>query len=282
MGLVEARGFLRPQSERPVACTWWIFCKMYFYILQTISMWVTISTMALLRRSDLPAWLSKKFGSSGTLAAALGVTRQTAHNLLTGRTIPSYENCEKLGLSLAFLPRETEGTREMTDLDDFLLWREQHLLAGGVISESALDERGESMLRELIHATYATAARVGTVYGIPFGWDDGQSGRACVPQLSLHPVGAEFIGLQFAIPGGSKEPRIVFGWVPTRDPGDSQELPNEVWRLSLSNAAGTLAWNVNGNEIVRASSAELARQIVKHLIEYRDEYLSASRAMSLA
>lgn len=76
--------------------------------------------MALLRRTELPIWLSKKYGTSTALANALSVTRQTAHNLLTGRTIPSYENCEKLGLGLAFLVRETEGTREVTNLDDFL------------------------------------------------------------------------------------------------------------------------------------------------------------------
>jgi hypothetical protein len=240
--------------------------------------------MALLKRSDLPAWLLKKYGSSGALATALGVTRQTAHNLLTGRTIPSYENCEKLGLSPAFLFRETEGSKEMTDLDDFLMRREQNCLHGGSMSESALNEllqsdRGESMLADLVSATRATAAKVESAHSIRFGWDDGQSNRAWVPQLSLHPVGAEFIGLQFTIPGGSRQPRVVFGLVPTHS-GDFEKLPNQVWRLSLLYTAGALAWNVNSNEIMSVSSAELARQIVKHLVEYRDEYLSASRATS--
>ncbi|MFZ0303003.1 MAG: hypothetical protein WAL75_09970 [Terracidiphilus sp.] len=150
------------------------------------------------------------------------------------------------------------------------------------MSESELDEllfsdRGESMLRDLIHATHASAAKVGAIDRTPFEWDDGQSGRAWVPQLKLNPVGAEFIGLQFTIQGGSRQPRVVFGWVPT-DTRDLRELPNQVWKLSLSYAAGTLAWNVNGDEIMSASSAELAQQIVKHLIEYRDEYLLASQA----
>ncbi|MGB6828132.1 MAG: hypothetical protein WBE41_08830, partial [Terracidiphilus sp.] len=67
------------------------------------------------------------------------------------------------------------------------------------MSESELDEllfsdRGESMLRDLIHATHASAAKVGAIDRTPFEWDDGQSGRAWVPQLKLNPVGAEFIG----------------------------------------------------------------------------------------
>ena len=133
------------------------------------------------------------------------------------------------------------------------------------------------MLRDVIQTTRATAARVGAVDGISFEWDNGQSGRALVPQLKLHPVGAEFIGLQLAIPGGSLQPRVVFGWVPTHDPRDARELPNQVWRLSLSLAAGVLAWNVNGDELMCVSSVELAQQIIKHLIEYRDEYLLTSQ-----
>jgi DNA-binding XRE family transcriptional regulator len=235
--------------------------------------------MALLKRSELPVWLVKKYRSATALATALGVTRQTAHNLLTGRTIPSYENCEKLGLSAAFLVRETEGTVEMTTLDDFLMRREQSRLIGSRMSESelSLSERSEAMLRDLIQVTRATAARVGKVGRTPFEWDDGQSGRALVPQLKLHPVGAEFIGLQFTVQGGSRQPRVVFGWVPTQDPGGTRELPNQVWRLSLSFTVGTLAWNVNRDEIMGVSSVELAEQIVMHLIEYRDEYLLAGR-----
>jgi hypothetical protein len=170
----------------------------------------------------------------------------------------------------------------MTNLDDFLMQREHNRLVGGRMSESALNdvlfsERSASMMSDLIQATRAVAARVGTVDGTPFEWDDGQSGRALVPQLKLRPVGAEFLGLTFTIPGGSRQPRVVFGWVPTSNPWEARELPNQVWKLSLSFASGVLVWNANGDEIMGASSVELAQQIVKHLIEYRDEYLLANR-----
>jgi hypothetical protein len=44
--------------------------------------------------------------------------------------------------------------------------------------------------------------------------------------------------------------------------------------LTLSSNGGEVVWDVNDDEIVGASSAELAEQIVKQLIEYRDEYES--------
>ncbi len=240
--------------------------------------------MAILNRSELPVWLLKKYGSASALATALDVTRQTAHNILSGRTVPSYENCEKLGLTLAFLLQETEGTRGMTNLEDFLRQRNHDRLVAGRMTESELGdlmfgERGTTMMKDLIQAIQATAAQVGAVDASPFEWSDGQSGETLSPLLKLRPVGAQFMGHMFTLPGGLREPRVVFGWVATHDPTEERKLPNQVWRLALSYTAGVLAWNANGEEIMGATSVELAQQIVMHLIEYRDEYLSASRRL---
>ena len=238
--------------------------------------------MALLKRTDLPGWLSRKYGTAIVLAKALGVTRQTAHNFLSGRTLPSYENCHKLGLDIAFLLREEEGTRGMMDLSEFLTQRERDRQSGRGISELELNnlllgEKGESMMKDVVQATRSTALRLGTVDGTSFQWDDGRSGRAMVPQLKLSPVGVEFNGLMFAGPGRSRQPRIVFGWVPTDSRAETRELPNQVWRLTLSSAAGALGWNVNGEEIMGVTSLELAQQIIKQLIEFRDEYILATQ-----
>jgi len=229
-----------------------------------------------LKRSELRAWLLKKYGSASALARALDVTRQTAHNLLTGRTVPSYENCEKLGLSAAFLVRETEGKREMTNLDDFLMQREQNRRTGGIMSEMELNtvlltERGASMIKDLIKATRATAMRVGTIDGVPLEWDDGQAGRSLSPLLKLRPVGAQFKGPMFSATFGTKGLWVAFGWLPSGS-GIGTKALDRVWNLTLSCDDGVLAWDVNRDEIIAASSTELAERIVKHLIEFRDEY----------
>ena len=239
--------------------------------------------MSLLKRSELRAWLLKKYGSASALAAALGVTRQTAHNLLTGRTIPSYENCEKLGLSPAFLLRETEETGGMTNLDEFLMQRQHDHRYGGVMSEVEmntvlLSARGASIMNGVIDATHATATRVGIIDGIPFEWDDGQSLRGSVsPLLKLRPVGAQFKRVMSAPIGGSlRGYRVVFGWITTHEGAERKAPPNRVWNLTMSCRAGVLTWDVNREEIVGVSSIELAEQIVKQLIEFRDEYQIAS------
>src|SRR5580700_6168087 len=79
--------------------------------------------MDLLKSSELPAWLLERYGSASVLAKALGTTRQTAHNLMTGRTIPSYETCKKLGLEPMFMQMLTRSSDEMDTLEDFLLKR---------------------------------------------------------------------------------------------------------------------------------------------------------------
>jgi hypothetical protein len=234
--------------------------------------------VALLRVSELRSWLIQRYGSASALAAALDVTRQTAHNLLTGRTLPSQENCEKLGLSAAFLVRETEGSNEMANLNDFLMQRDQVRQSEGLISQAELNAalvgtRGASMIRELIRATSTTAAGVGMIDSIPFEWDDGESSGSSSPLLKLQPVGAQFKHVMSAPLGGSlRGYRVVFGWVTTVSEMGKKDLSDCVWNLTLSSNAGVLAWNVNRDEIVRATSIQLAEQIVKRLIEYRDDY----------
>jgi len=54
-----------------------------------------------------------------------------------------------------------------------------------------------------------------------------------------------------------------------------QSPPDRRWILTLSSNGHELVWDVNEDEIVGASSVELAEQVVKQLIEYRDVYESA-------
>jgi len=133
------------------------------------------------------------------------------------------------------------------------------------------------MWKELIKATRAIAVRVGAIDGQTFEWDGGYpDGKSHYPQLKLDPVGAEFSDAKFASAVGlPKACRIVFGWVPTALGLGNKAVPRRHWKLTLSANEGEIAWNVNDNEIVGVSSVELAEQIVKHLIEYRDEYESA-------
>jgi hypothetical protein len=215
------------------------------------------------------------------LATALGVTRQTAHNFLTGRTMPSYENCEKLGLIPAFVVRETEGTGEMSNLDEFLMQRERNHVPNGMTSETDLNAvlvsaRGTSMMRDLVQATRTTAARVGSIDGIPLEWDDGQSGRSVSPLLKLGSVGAQFKNVMSISRRSLSGYRVVFGWVTTSTGEGRKNVPDRVWNLKLSCDAGVLAWNVNRDEIVDTSSIKLAEQLVMQLIDFRDEYQSAN------
>ena len=129
------------------------------------------------------------------------------------------------------------------------------------------------MIRELIRATRATAAGVGMIDNIPFEWDDGQSGGSLSPLLKLQPVSAQFKGVMSAPLGGSlRGYRVLFGWVATHSGWGKKDIPDCVWNLTLSSNAGVLAWNVNRDEVIGATSIELAEQIVKRLIDYRDEY----------
>src|SRR5579863_1199812 len=81
--------------------------------------------MDLIKRSELPEWLQRKFGTASKLAAALGTTRQTSYNLLTGRTHPNDETCKKLGLDPVYLIETPEQRRQMSTLEQFLNSRTQ-------------------------------------------------------------------------------------------------------------------------------------------------------------
>ena len=142
---------------------------------------------------------------------------------------------------------------------------------------NAMNGRSIAMMENSIQATRATAERIGSVDGIPLEWDDGQSGGSLSPLLKLRPVGAQFKGDMFRMTLGSqKGHRVVFGWV--NDPTEIRKKcpPDRVWNLTLSRSGDTLAWDVNHDEVVGASSVELAEQIVKQLIEFRDEYINAA------
>jgi hypothetical protein len=136
---------------------------------------------------------------------------------------------------------------------------------------------GIAMMEDLIQATRATAERIGSVDGIPLEWDDGRSGGSVSPLLKLRPVGAQFKGEMFPVTRGSQEGhRVVFGWVNTSTGVRRKSPPDRVWNLTLSCIGDVLTWDVNRHEIVGASSVELAEQIVKQLIEFRNEYTNSA------
>jgi hypothetical protein len=239
--------------------------------------------MEMLQRTDLPAWLLERFGNASALAAALGVSRQTAHNLITGQTSPNDRHCEKLGIIPAYQLPERETKRDMQSLDDFLSIRGHDLRHEGAMVVAELsgaplsNERGTAMWKGLIQVTRATAKRVGEIYGVPFEWDDGPPlGKSRSPLLRLEPVGAQFKELRSTpFVGATKNCLVVFGWVATPMGSRKQTPPDLRWILTLSSNDGEVVWNVNQDEIIGASSIELAEQIVKQLIEYRDEYQKA-------
>ncbi len=139
------------------------------------------------------------------------------------------------------------------------------------------NERGTAMWKGLIQVTRATAKRVGEIYGVPFDWDGGPPlGKSRSPLLKLEPVGAQFKEVRSTpFVGALRDCLVVFGWVATPMGSRKQTPPDRWWTLTLSSNDGVVAWNVNQDEIVGASSIELAEQIVKQLIEYRDEYQKA-------
>jgi hypothetical protein len=236
--------------------------------------------MELLKGTDLPAWLLEKFGSAGHLAADLRITRQTAHNLITGRTRPNDKHCEELGIVAAFLVPERETKRGMQSLDDFLSIRgrdrrQDGAMAGAELNGSPLSgERGTAMWKGLISVTRAKAMRVGEIDGVRFEWDDGPPlGKSLSPLLKLEPVGAQFkVVRSTPFVGAPRNCLVDFGWVATPMGSRKQTPPDRWWTLTLSSNDDELVWNVNDDEIVGASSDELAEQLVKQLIEYRDEY----------
>ena len=239
--------------------------------------------MEMLRRTDLSAWLLERFGNASALAAALGVSRQTAHNLITGQTRPNDRHCEKLGIIPAYLLPEKEIKRDMQSLDDFLSIRgrdrghEVAMVEAELSGAPLSNERGAAMWKGLIQVTCATAKRVGEIYRVPFEWDDGPPlGKSLSPLLKLEPVGAQFKEVRSApFVGAARNCLVVFGWVNTPMGSRKQTPPDLGWMLTLSSNDGEVVWNVNQDEIIGASSIELAEQIVKQLIEYRDEYQKA-------
>jgi hypothetical protein len=239
--------------------------------------------MEMLRRTDLSAWLLERFGNASALAAALGVSRQTAHNLITGQTRPNDRHCEKLGIIPAYLLPEKEIKRDMQSLDDFLSIRGHDRRQEGSVVEAELsgtplsNDHGTAMWKGLIQVTCATAKRVREIYGVPFEWDDGlPRGKSQSPLLRLEPVGAQFKEVRSTpFVGATRNCLVVFGWVATPMDSRKQTPPDLRWILTLSSNDGEVIWNVNQDKIIGASSIELAEQIVKQLIEYRDEYQKA-------
>lgn len=164
----------------------------------------------------------------------------------------------------------------MSSLDDFLSKREherrqQSLGAEAQLAKARLlAEHSTGMWEELKAATNATATRVGGVDGTPFEWNP-------FPFLKLEHVAATFAP-GILVGGGLQGCRVVFGRIPTAIYVDDNPLAPRVWDLVLSVNGNELDWDVNCDEIIGASSVELAEQIVKQLIEYHDEYQTAFSA----
>ena len=139
------------------------------------------------------------------------------------------------------------------------------------------NNRGTAMWKGLIQVTCATAKRVREIYGVPFEWDDGPPlGKSQSPLLKLEPVGAQFKEVRSTpFVGASRSCLVVFGWVTTAMGSRKQTPPDLRWILTLSSSGGEVVWNVNQDEMIAISSIELAEQIVKQLVEYRDEYQKA-------
>jgi hypothetical protein len=208
------------------------------------------------------------------MASRLGLTRQAAHNLLTGRTIPGLETCLKLGLDPVYLQLGKENGREMSTLDDFLSQRSHDRLQHGAVAEieqsktRMIRERGAAMWEELKQTTELRAAGVGPVDGNRLEWNP-------YPFLKLEHVAATFT-LGVLIDGVLRGTRIVFGRIPNAMYIDDENpIGTDVWDLGLSVTGSGLVWDVNGDEVIGASSARLAELIIVRLIQYRDAYQAA-------
>ena len=226
--------------------------------------------MDLLRRSELKHWLSAKFGSANGLAKALNMTRQTAHNLLHDKSIPSYETCEKLGLTPVFLLEPPEEKRKMSTLDQFLAKRQQ-TSTDADMKNRLLRERGVQMWDELKQAVKATAERVGNIDGNPLEWSE-------FPFLKLEYVAATFTP-GVLMDGVLKGCRIIFGRIPNAMYVDDNRIAAKVWELLLSVSENELVWNVTGDEIVGIPTTALAEQTIMRLVEYRDAYRAAFKSV---
>ena len=222
--------------------------------------------MDLLKRSELPTWLLQRFGSASSLAEALGVTRQTAHNLITGRTMPSYETCERLGLDPVFMLRERRDSGSMDSLDSFLSKRNELAQSSVLAQRNAQMLRGHSsqMWSELQQATVSRASLVGSVDGVALDWSQSQF-------LSLQPVAAIFASgaMVNQVP---QHFRIIFGRIPYAVYVDDKAPASDVWEINLTLVGSDLRWDVNGGELIGLTSSNLAEQVIKRLIQYRDAY----------
>lgn len=148
-------------------------------------------------------------------------------------------------------------------------------MAGADLIKAPLSsKRGIAMWKGLIAVTRTTAMRVGEIDGVRFEWDDGPPfGKSRSPLLKLEPVGAQFKEVRSTpFTSGPRNCMVLFGWVATLTGSRKQAPPDRLWILTLSSNGREVVWNVNDDEIVGASSDELAEQLVKQLIEYRDEY----------
>lgn len=188
--------------------------------------------MDLLRRPELQHWLLAKFGSARELAKVLQMSRQTAFNLLNGKTIPSYDTCERLGLTPVFLLESPEERRKMNTLDQFLAKR-QAKNSDADLKDRLLRERGVQMWDELKQAVKATAERVGSIDGNPLEWND-------YPFLKLEYVAATFTP-GVLMDGVLQGCRVIFGRIPTAMYIDDNRIATKIWELSLA---------VSGNELL--------------------------------
>jgi transcriptional regulator with XRE-family HTH domain len=222
--------------------------------------------MDLLRRPELQHWLLAKFGSASELAKELKMTRQTAFNLLNGKTIPSYDTLEKLGLTPVFLVESPEEKRKMNTLDQFLSKR-QEKNTDADMKNRLLRERGVRMWDEFKQAVMTTAKRVGSIDGNPLEWSD-------YPFLKLEYVAATFTP-GVLMDGVLKGCRVIFGRIPNAMYIDDNPIATKIWELSLSVSGNELAWNVTGDEIVGIPTVTLAEQTIMRLVEYRDAYRAA-------
>jgi hypothetical protein len=222
--------------------------------------------MDLLKRSELPVWLQQRFGSAGALAAELNVSRQTAHNLFTGRTVPSYENCQRLGLEVMFMEMQERSKTDMENLDDFLAKRKQNASMERANQEQLrlIREQAFPAWGSLQETTWVRASRLGKIDDIAFEWHS-------YPFLLFGFVAAIF---SHSIAGAGEPPRfrVFFGRNPTAIFPVEQAPAEEVWGLELSVMGTNLVWNIPALGLVGATTEKTAEQIIRKLIDYRDKY----------
>jgi hypothetical protein len=225
--------------------------------------------MDLLKRSELPAWLQQRFGSVGALAAALNTSRQTAHNLFTGRTIPSFETCQKLGLEMVFMETKERGEGDMDNLDDFLTKRKLNVSMEMANQERLrlLREKSSEAWGDLQQATWVRASRLGKIDDASFEWNS-------YPYLSFGHVAATFSRATLAtiIERQSPRFRVVFGRIPFGTYPVEKAPAQKAWDIELSVVGNELVWNVPALGVIGARTEKMAELVIRKLIEYRDKY----------